>query len=249
MSSVFFNNQSINKSIKAHLEANLKKYSDLTYSYAVMNKSNRAEFVIISNKMEWFDFYIDNSYQFIDPVLITALSRITPFAWNKSTMVNAGLRLTKIFDSAKSHDITQGHTFVLHDTGNNLVVLSLIMSEQCDDSIKEQINSDRERLQMLLLETHEKLLKEYHELDENSFFHRISQKDFFSPRENEIIYWASIGKSYQEIAMILDIKVTTVKYHIGNVVKKLGVTNAKHAIRLGVELKLIRPHGKPRSVF
>uniref|UniRef100_UPI00384ACE79 helix-turn-helix transcriptional regulator n=1 Tax=Brenneria izbisi TaxID=2939450 RepID=UPI00384ACE79 len=63
----------------------------------------------------------------------------------------------------------------------------------------------------------------------------------FSHRENEILYWASMGKTYPEIAMILDIKISTVKFHIGNVVKKLGVLNAKHAIRLGVELQLIKP--------
>jgi len=66
-------------------------------------------------------------------------------------------------------------------------------------------------------------------------------KEIFSKRENEIIYWASMGKTYQEIALILGIKLSTVKFHIGNAVKKLGVTNAKHAIRLGIELQLIRP--------
>ena len=50
-----------------------------------------------------------------------------------------------------------------------------------------------------------------------------------------------MGKTYQEIALILGIKLSTVKFHIGNAVKKLGVTNARHAIRLGIELQLIRP--------
>ncbi|MGL9750687.1 MAG: helix-turn-helix transcriptional regulator [Symbiopectobacterium sp.] len=40
-----------------------------------------------------------------------------------------------------------------------------------------------------------------------------------------------MGKSYQEIAIILAIKLTTVKYHMGNAVKKLCVNNAKHAIK------------------
>ena len=50
-----------------------------------------------------------------------------------------------------------------------------------------------------------------------------------------------MGKTYQEIALITGITSRTVKYHIGNVVKKLGVINAKQAIRLGVELELIKP--------
>ncbi|WP_222409740.1 LuxR C-terminal-related transcriptional regulator, partial [Yersinia aldovae] len=42
-------------------------------------------------------------------------------------------------------------------------------------------------------------------------------------------------------SIILGIKRSTVKFHIGNVVRKLGVLNAKHAIRLGIELQLIKP--------
>ncbi|MEW7002261.1 helix-turn-helix transcriptional regulator [Serratia marcescens] len=50
-----------------------------------------------------------------------------------------------------------------------------------------------------------------------------------------------MGKTYQETAMILGIKTGTIKFHMSNVVKKLGVTNARHAVRLGMELRLIKP--------
>ncbi|WP_323379595.1 helix-turn-helix transcriptional regulator [Winslowiella arboricola] len=60
----------------------------------------------------------------------------------------------------------------------------------------------------------------------------------FSSREAEIFYWCSIGKTYPEIAIIFNISVSTVKFHMGNIVKKMGVNNAKHAISLGIELKL-----------
>ncbi|MGK2889790.1 MAG: helix-turn-helix domain-containing protein [Candidatus Malihini olakiniferum] len=49
-----------------------------------------------------------------------------------------------------------------------------------------------------------------------------------------------MGKSYHAIAIILGIKLTTVKYYIGNAAKKLGITNTTHAIRIRVELRLIR---------
>ena len=56
-----------------------------------------------------------------------------------------------------------------------------------------------------------------------------------------MLYWASMGKTYAETADIAGISVSTVKFHIRNVVVKLGVSNARQAIRLGVELDLIRP--------
>jgi len=241
VSNLFFNNEFINTSIKNYLEKRLKEYNNIKYAYAIMNKRNPADFAIISNRTEWFEFYTKNNYQFIDPVLITASHRVTPFSWDENIMISSGLKLPKIFDMARNYNVINGYTFVLHDHNHNLVVLSIIMDKYCDDNIEEIIKNNQDKLQMLLITTHEKLTKLYQELNDTSYFDKINQKELFSPRENEIIYWASMGKSYQEIALILGIKLTTVKYHIGNAVKKLGVTNAKHAIRLGVELKLIRP--------
>ncbi|WP_338063258.1 helix-turn-helix transcriptional regulator [Winslowiella toletana] len=66
----------------------------------------------------------------------------------------------------------------------------------------------------------------------------IIDKNIFSCRETEILYWCSTGKTYSEIAHMLNISVSTVKFHMGNTVRKLGVNNAKHAIRLGIELNI-----------
>jgi len=241
VSNLFFNNEVINTSIKNHLEEQLGVYNNIKYAYAIMNKRNPANFSIISNRTEWFEFYIKNNYQFIDPVLITASHRITPFTWDKDLKIGSGLKLPKIFDMAKNYNVINGYTFVLHDHNHNLVVLSIMLDEHCDDDIEEQLENNKEKIQMLLITTHEKLTENYQSVNTSADFERMNQREFFSKRENEIIYWASMGKSYQEIALILGIKLTTVKYHIGNAVKKLGVTNAKHAIRLGVELQLIRP--------
>lgn len=241
MSSLFFSNEFINSVIKSYLEANLQEYNSIKYAYAIMSKTNPADFAIISNKTEWFEFYTANNYQFIDPVLITTSRRVTPFVWGENIKNGSGLKYPNTFEMAKNYNIINGYTFVLHDHNNNLVVLSLFMDDACDENIEEIIKENQHKLQMLLITVHDKLTALYHELNNTSDDDQINQKELFSKRENEVIYWASMGKSYQEIALILGIKLTTVKYHIGNVVKKLGVTNAKHAIRLGVELKLIRP--------
>lgn len=93
---------------------------------------------------------------------------------------------------------------------------------------------------MLLMITHEKLTSLYKELNSTNVYSKMNRNEIFSNRENEIIYWASVGKSYPEIALILGIHLTTIKYHMGKAVRKLGVANAKHAISLAVELQLIR---------
>lgn len=241
MAKLFFDNQAINTSVKEYLERKLVQFNNIKYAYAIMSKRNPADFSIISNRQEWFKVYIENNFQFIDPVLITALYRMTPFSWDENLMLNKGVKVPKLFDMAKNHDIINGYTFVLHDHNNNLVVLSIMLDKHCDDNIEELIQLNKDKLQMLLITTHEKLTQLYQEQSRKADFEEMNTRELFTSRENEIIYWASVGKSYQEIALILGIKLTTVKYHIGNAVKKLGVTNAKHAIRLGIELNLIRP--------
>lgn len=241
MSKLFFGNVLINSSIQDYLERKLLQFNNIKYAYAIMSKRNPGDFCIISNRQEWFEVYKGNNFQFIDPVLITALYRVSPFSWDENIMLNKGVKVPKLFDMARNHNIINGYTFTLHDQYNNLVVLSVMMDEHCDDNIEEVIQNNKDKLQMLLITTHEKMTSLYQEQSRKSEFEEMNTREIFSKRENEIIYWASVGKSYQEIALILGIKLTTVKYHIGNAVRKLGVTNMKHAIRLSIELQLIRP--------
>lgn len=237
----YFANSEINEIIKDHLERKLAIYPNIKYAYAIMSKRNPTDFSIISNRQEWFRVYTDNNFQFIDPVLLTSLYRLTPFSWDENLMLNKGMKVPKLFDMAKNHDILNGYTFILHDHNNNLAVLSLMLDKHCDERIEDKIKDHHDRLQMLLLTMHEKMTELYQQQFSEKAFDEMNTREIFSKRENEIIYWSSVGKSYQEIAIILGIKLTTVKFHVGNAVKKLGVTNAKHAIRLGVELQLIRP--------
>lgn len=95
---------------------------------------------------------------------------------------------------------------------------------------------------MLLIEINEQMyrLVQSVSVDKDGSEMGVS-KATFTAREHEVLYWASMGKTYAEIATIIGISVRTVKFHMGNVVSKLGVSNARQAIRLGVELELITP--------
>ncbi|WGM18352.1 helix-turn-helix transcriptional regulator (plasmid) [Arsenophonus nasoniae] len=62
-------------------------------------------------------------------------------------------------------------------------------------------------------------------------------------REIEGLHWVSAGKTYWEISVILGIKEGTVKFHMGNVVRKLDVCSAKQAIRASVELEFSQSVG------
>lgn len=223
---MFFNNGTINNAIKNYLDNELKKYGNIKYAYVILNKKNITEISIITSHPIWFECYIQNKYQNIDPIIIMSLNRITSFSWDENIMINLNLKLSKIFKMSKHYNITHGYTFIVHDHKNNLALLSMMADQDYIAAFNELIISNKDTLQNK-------------EMDIKH--HKREDKEMFSTRENEILYWSSVGKTYEEIAMILGIKLGTVKFHMGNVVKKLGVINGKHAIRLGVELKLIKP--------
>ncbi|WP_176488844.1 helix-turn-helix transcriptional regulator [Candidatus Regiella insecticola] len=246
----------INNLIKNYLDKKFESYGDIKYAYAIMNKKNTTEMSVISNRPDWFEVYVRvrDRYQHIDPVIITALNRITSFPWDENIMINSDLKLPKIFNMvsanlqlievfsiAKKYNIISGYTFILHDCNNNLAVLSILMNDQTGNMLNEKIEKNKDKLQMLLLNTHDILISLYKETDGAVCKNSESKKEKFSSRENEVFYWFSMGKTYREIAIILGIKLGTVKFHMGNIVKKSGVLNAKHAIRLGIESQLIKP--------
>ena len=53
----------------------------------------------------------------------------------------------------------------------------------------------------------------------------IADNGVLSPREDEVNYWSALGKSNDEIALILGISPETVKAHLKNIFSKLHVYN------------------------
>ncbi|WP_437611599.1 autoinducer binding domain-containing protein [Erwinia sp. V71] len=228
----YFSNSDKNEAIRQFLSDSLQKYGEINYVYGVMNKRNTDEMVIISDLSdELVNNYLDNKRQNIDPVIINALNRISSFPWNEDMTINSQWTVRKVFEPVSSFS---GYAFIVHDHNNNLAILSLYMNKLTREEIENNIISHKDEIQGLLIRTHEMMLNAYHEEAEEAKF-------VLTTRESEILYWSSTGKTYTEVADTLHITVSTVKFHIANVVKKMGVKNAKHAISLGKELNMVTP--------
>ncbi|THE46744.1 LuxR family transcriptional regulator [Enterobacter bugandensis] len=239
MSKGFFSNAEKNTYIKECLEKRLNKYGELTYIYSVLDKKNIDNMIIISNLPdEVADNYLVNKYQYVDPVVVNALNEISPFSWDENLKINSIWSVNRMFEKIKSFNIIKGHAFVLHDNNNNLAMLLFYMDKFLTDGFDNVIDKHTDELQGVLINIHKILLQVYKE--EIKF-----DGNLLSSREAEILYWCTTGKTYPEVANILQITVSTVKFHMAKVVKKMGVKNAKHAISLGIELNLIsRPSEK-----
>lgn len=61
-----------------------------------------------------------------------------------------------------------------------------------------------------------------------------------TPREHQLLTLMAGGKSNQEIATALGIAVPTVKYHITNILSKLGVENRTEAVLTALKYKIVK---------
>ncbi len=243
MFSAFAHNLTITQTLKDYIDRKLSPLGHPDYAYTVVRKKNPSEVLIISSYTdEWVNLYRANNFQLTDPVILTAFKRTSPFAWDENITLMSDLKFTKIFSLSRHYNILNGYTFVLHDQMGNLAALSFIIADHNQAELEERLSVDRGNLQMLLIDINEQMYRLVGGISARGR-QNTSRKDtaIFTLRENEVLYWASMGKTYAEIAAIIDVSVSTIKFHMGNVVAKLGVNNARQAIRLGVELELIMP--------
>lgn len=227
----FYSDTEKNAQIKSRLDAHPVNNRDTIYAYAIMKKENPGYFTVINNHPEWFDVYIRNNYQFIDPVIIRAMNCVQDFHWDENIILPASHFLPRIFREAARHNVASGHTFVLHDPDNNLVLLSFM--QHALQHAHSDVLQQRSGLLTFFIELHQMTMDMY---AQEKYAHK---KVLLSPREQQILYWAGKGKTYFEIAIMLSISERTVKFHIKNAVRKTGVINTRHAIQICTELNLL----------
>lgn len=203
------------------------------FAYAVINKRHLQPPVIYSNyPAEWIEKYINMTLYKYDPVFLLASKSIMPFIWDDKALSFSSSGYNKIFESSRQYNILSGYAFPLHDHENNLATLSLYTEGECE-LLKRCVEKHKRNIQLLLLSVHEQYM-----LTQQYPVRSEKHKKTLTARETEVLRWASVGKTYAEIAIIMGITESTVKFHISNLIVKLGVVNAKHAIKKASDLQL-----------
>ncbi|PIJ49780.1 LuxR family transcriptional regulator [Erwinia sp. OLTSP20] len=243
MFAFFSANYTATNTLRNYIERKLQRYDSLEYAYIVVNKKNPADALIISNYPDkWVQLYRDNNFQLTDPVILFAFKRTSPFAWDENITLLSDMQFNKVFTLSRQYNIVNGFTFVLHDHMNNLALLSFIIRAAHRQELEQHLATEQAELQMQLINFNEQMYRLTGSIAQKEQVQIAGESNaIFTLRENEVLYWVSMGKTYAETAIISGISLSTVKFHVKNIVAKLGVSNVRQAIRLGVELDLIRP--------
>ncbi|WP_140920361.1 helix-turn-helix transcriptional regulator [Limnobaculum xujianqingii] len=219
------------KSIKLLLERQLQSYGINHYCYFLLPKYAQTSPVILSNyPEEWLSCYIAAELYLFDPVVVHAKQTILPFAWSDILAPTKSTTNGSMDTFASRYNVFDGFTFTLRDANNRLALLSFCNINE-DDNFHDNIQKNLADIQLLLIKTHDKVINDNQLIE--------SEGSILSSRELEILQWVSMGKTYIESAIILGIRERTIKFHMKNIVNKLNVSNARHAIKKAIELNLL----------
>jgi LuxR family quorum-sensing system transcriptional regulator SolR len=175
----------------------------------------------------WQTHYLGNNYLNVDPVIDATLHSPVPVVWNDKLFVNQ----RGFWEEARAHGVCHGWTLAVHGRHGELGMISLARSVGT-------LSSDE------LAETEAKLVWLSHAANgvvENLIAKKNAPNAMpvLTQREREVLRWTALGKTSDEIGMILGISARTVNFHITMVLEKLEAVNKTQAVAKAVILDLL----------
>ena len=175
---------------------------------------------------EWVELYFRKSFQLQDPILKTAQRETGAFSWG---LGYAGEQPSKEFlDLSRDFVGNNGIACSVRGrsrTSSTLISMTLPVHEKAEDYL--------DALEYLAPHLHE-IFNRQGSLNR----HSLMAPDI-SQRELEVLHWAKEGKSTWDISNILSISERTVKFHFGNIFRKLDVLNRSQAIAKAIHFGVI----------
>jgi LuxR family transcriptional regulator, quorum-sensing system regulator CviR len=175
---------------------------------------------------EWVDLYFRKSFQLQDPILKIAERESSAFSWGLGFASAAPSK--EFIDLSRDFVGSNGVACCVRGrsrTSSTLISMTLPAHEQAEDYL--------DALEYLAPHLHE-IFNRQGSLNR----HSLMAPDI-SQRELEVLHWAKEGKSTWDISNILSISERTVKFHFGNIFRKLDVLNRSQAIAKAIHFGVI----------
>lgn len=189
--------------------------------------------ILSTYPQEWLMFYQKTKLYYDDPIIKYARTTVKPFAWSSlfSYLSNDEQGFFKL---AKQYGIDDGYTFVINDGLGNSAFLN-VMCDKTFDIDLSFFDVHRSELQLLLVDFYDVYLRQKKSIE--YYRNRISL--MISDKEKQVLALGCDGLKYKDIALELGIAERTVKFHVSNIVNKLGADSAKQAFLRAKELTII----------
>ncbi|TPM30845.1 LuxR family transcriptional regulator [Mesorhizobium sp. B2-3-4] len=171
---------------------------------------------------DWFEAYMAKGYMEIDPMILEARRRMTPFLWTEMgdarTFTVEGAAVTA---GAMEYGWAEVMAIPIHGPSSYQGLVSVAALEPVTMNAVE-----RAIMRAMALAVHDKAYEAV------GFGFSNRSPILLTPREADCMRWVAAGKTEAEIAIILGIAPATVHYHIENVKKKAGTRSRSEAVAL-----------------
>lgn len=201
------------------------------YSYLVLrmprsSRGNTDSTLVTNYPKEWRSRYLGRSYKLYDPVAdLGARSRL-PFTWGSEGFLRPFRKSQRqIFYEARAFRIVNGYSVPVSGPDGDIGVFSVVGTRSRD--LVDAVAVRRNALQLTAVQVHDRMIG-FLRGDETAAMPTLSA------RERECLRWTAEGKTTDEIAEIICVAASTVNYHLGKAVRKLGARNKHHAAIIAI---------------
>ncbi|QDQ25481.1 LuxR family transcriptional regulator [Chitinimonas arctica] len=163
--------------------------------------------------ISWAEHYIANDYFAIDPTVHHGLQQTSSMVWSADHPQSQ----PQFWEEARLHHLSHGWCMPTRGKYATVGLLSLVRS--AERVSQAEMDEKETRLMWLAVAAHGCMV----DFLAPKLMPESTQE--LTPREREILKWTAAGKTYIEIGMILAIDDRTVKFHLGNAMRKMQATN------------------------
>ncbi|QMV16252.1 helix-turn-helix transcriptional regulator [Vibrio spartinae] len=168
---------------------------------------------------KWLDEFLALKMDLNSDIIIKSHHKLTPFIWTIGDIKNR-----KLLNLATSYNITMAATFIIKSK-TKTILFNLYPGDDREKFLSI-FNSQKSKIQFDLL----------------SYFDDILLDEFnikISDRELDVLNYLKIGKTNEEVALILGIKERTVRFHCHNILDKFNANSIKYVIFKATKLGII----------
>jgi DNA-binding CsgD family transcriptional regulator len=183
---------------------------------------------ICTYPIAWQARYFKKQYARIDPVIARASEAVLPFDWDELPRDDPAVRA--FFDDAVDHDVGRNGLSIPIRNRKGVRSLVCFTSNHSKDNWAEYKSQNMVKLQPMVVlidsaaSINLKLMREPVQL---------------SKREEECLIWAARGKTYHDIAGILNLSFASVKTYLDTARHKLSCINLTHAVAVAIATGVI----------
>jgi DNA-binding CsgD family transcriptional regulator len=182
----------------------------------------------VTYSRDWTQRYFVRQYVQLDPVVTYGRNAVLPFDWETLADDNPAVRA--FFDDAANHGVGRNGLSIPVRNRRGIYALVSFSSDQSKREWAQYKSDNMVKLQLLsvLIDS-----------AANINFKLPSPSVRLSRREEQCLIWAARGKTYQEIAEILELTFGSVKTHLDTARHKLHCMNLAHAVAVAVATGVI----------